>query len=130
MARYGADMMVAAGFTRNSLSMRTIGLDQHRVRAAIDRRNGGVGIRLEGERLARSGNARWSGTKVTSPASNSAIDASYFRSQMIARAIGKPRTKAPAIAIVNSVSKFGSARNLLTDIFHSTEAKTVDRTTR
>ena len=36
---------------------------------------------------------------------------------MIARAIGKPRTKAPAIAIVNSVSKCGSARNLLTDIF-------------
>ena len=33
-------------------------------------------------------------------------DASYFSSQIIASAIGKPMTKAPAIANVNSVTGF------------------------
>jgi hypothetical protein len=33
--------------------------------------------------------------------------------QIIASAIGKPKTKAPAIARLNSVSKFASGRNML-----------------
>jgi hypothetical protein len=75
-------------------------------------------------------NDRWTGAKVTSSASSSVTDASYFRSQIIARAIGKPKTKAPAIANVNSVSKFGSKRNLPTDIFHSTNRSKKPSTVR
>lgn len=39
--------------------------------------------------------------------------------QIIASAIGKPKTKAPAIAKLNSVTKFASGRDLSTDMLSS-----------
>jgi hypothetical protein len=56
------------------------------------------------------------------PTSGSAVPAQPTRResqeqiQIIAIAIGKPRTKAPATAKVNSVSKFTSGRNRSTDM--------------